>query len=119
MNNNLCIDISDYFEPIEDIERVDPYELFDIDPASEKLVDLITRYKLVMDFGYPSNKIAYKPLEQYFSKIFHDKGEMYSFQIFDKLPPIDKTELEEYHKKYCILNADEVTRRYENEQLSF
>ena len=109
------IDFADFYEPSEDF---DPYDIYEIDPLCEKLHDLITRYELVMDFGYKSHKIAYKPLEQYLAKVFHDKDEMYSFQIFDNLPPIDKTELEEYHEKYYIPNADEVSRRFEDEQLS-
>ena len=49
------IDFADFYEPSEDF---DPYDIYEIDPLCEKLHDLITRYELVMDFGYKSHKTA-------------------------------------------------------------
>lgn len=98
MSDEIYVD----YEPIEFDEE-------DYDPIADMLFTLRLRYSDVMDNCWKPYRDAYKPLEQYFGRIFDDKGHYYEFMNGrGEVPEVNVKELERYYEKYYLHNAYEV-----------
>jgi len=116
-------DLYDYFELndicLEEWEET-AHNSLDYCHIGDMLETLYFRYDLVMDWCGTEEKETYKPVGDYFNRIFPTKEDLHTF-LYDRIvPDVDAKEVMDMYGTYCLVSAPEVTRRLKkNEPLSF